>query len=129
METYIYHLPTSVLLPRVTKADKRIALNLNVFRNLNHHVNNEVKQSFKPDKIEIFRANKIKVTYFVEKKSKILFDPHNTVAIVQKCFADWLVKMKMIPDDNFKHYVDGGCDGINGCEQSRVIATITVLEE
>jgi len=116
------------MIPRKTKDDKVYVINMNVYKGANRFVNNEACKNFKPDKIEIFRANKIKVTYFVEKKSKILFDPHNVTNVIEKFFADWLVKMKMIPDDNFLHYVNGGSDGINGCKENRVIAYIEVIE-
>lgn len=122
-------LPTSVILPRKTKEDKRVALNLNVFRNTKPVVNNQIKQLFRPDKIEIFRATKIRISYHVEKKSKRKYDIMNIISIVDKFFLDWLVSNRMIPDDNLYCVDYGGTTGANGCEESRVIASIEIIKE
>jgi hypothetical protein len=124
-----FELPTSIVIPRKTMEDKRIALNLNVFRNLHHSVNNQMKQSFRPDKIEIFRAEKIRISYHVEKMSKRKFDTFNIVSVVDKFFLDWLVSHKMIPDDTFNNVEYGTITGNNNCKQSRVIAQITIIGE
>lgn len=126
--TYKFILPTSVILPRKTKDDKKIQLNMNVYRNLNHFTNNQIKQEFRPIKIEIFRAEKIRISYFVEKRTKRIFDTRNITDVVDKYFLDWLVKMKMIPDDNFNHVCYGREDGINDCEHDRVVAMIEVIK-
>ena len=39
--------PLYITLPRKTKKDKKISLNLNWYRNVNFHTNNEVKKKFK----------------------------------------------------------------------------------
>lgn len=122
-------LPTSVILPRKTKDDKRVALNLNVYRNTKYMVNNQIKQLFRPEKIEIFRAEKIRISYHVEKKSKRKYDIMNIVSVVDKFFLDWLVSHKMIPDDNLYHVDYGEITGSNGCKESRVIATIEIIKE
>ena len=125
----VFELPTSVILPRKTKEDKRIALNLNVYRNTKYMVNNQIKQLFKPDKIEIFRANRIRISYHVEKKSKRIYDILNIVSVVDKFFLDWMVKMKMIPDDNLFNVEYGKITGSNNCKTNRVICNIEILEK
>lgn len=126
MITFI--LPTSVILPRKTKEDKRMALNLNVYRNTKYMVNNQIKQLFRPDKIEIFRANRIRISYHVEKKSKRIYDVMNIVTVVDKFFLDWMVDKKMIPDDNLFNVEYGKITGSNNCNLNRVIASIEVLK-
>ncbi len=125
----VFELPSVIYLPRKTKEDKRISLNLNAYRNLNHFVNNACKHEFRPLKIEIFRAKKIEIEYRVEKATKGIFDVMNIVSIVDKFFLDWLVEHQMIPDDNFKHVQYGRIDGKNGCRMSKVTAWISILEE
>ena len=106
----------------------RYYLNLNVYRNLHQHTENQLKKMFKPIKCERFEAEKIRITYFVEKKQKRLFDSRNITDIVDKYFCDWLVENKYIPDDNFMHVCHGGDDGIYGCVTDRVVATVEVLK-
>ncbi len=124
---YTFILPLSVTLPRKTKADKKIMLNMNVYRNLHHSLNNQIKQSFKPILEEEFKSDKIKISYFVEKSTNRKFDTMNIVSIVDKFFLDWMVKSGYIPDDTFKNVSYGIIDGKNGCQHNRVIATIEEL--
>ena len=125
----VFELPTMITLPLKTKDDKRVSLNLNAYRNLNHFVNNSCKREFRPLKIEIFRAKKIEIEYRVEKATKGKFDTMNIVSIVDKFFLDWLVEHLMIPDDTFRNVEYGKITGINGCRMSKVTAWITILEE
>ncbi len=141
-ETITFYLPSFVDLPissraRSAKNIKRLQegkpynrkqLNMNVYRNLNFMVNNQMKQLFKPIHGELFKAEKIRITYFVEKKMRRLFDTKNITTVVDKFFCDWLVKNECIPDDNFMHVCYGGEDGAMGCVTDRVIATVEVLK-
>ncbi len=124
----IFELPISVTLPRKTKADKKIMLNLNVYRNLHHSVNNQVKQEFEPIKGEPFKAESIKISYRVEKTTKRKFDTMNIISVVDKFFLDWLVKENYIPDDTFNNVSYGSIDGSNQCAADRVIAEIEIKE-
>ena len=126
-KTHTFYLPTFVMLSRVTKKDKRLDLNLNVYRNLHPMVNNQVKQIFEPIQGEVFTAEKIRISYYVEKKMRRLFDTKNITTVVDKFFCDWLVKNGCIPDDNFMHVCYGSEDGIMGCVTDRVIATVEIL--
>ena len=122
-------LPTSIVLPRKTKDDKRVSLNLNNYRNQHHREENTCKKLFRPLKIELFRANKIRVSYHIEKMSKRKYDLGNIFAIVDKYFLDWLTAKRMIPDDNLFHVEYGSITGSNNCKENRVLAYITILEE
>jgi hypothetical protein len=125
---YEFILPLSVILPRKTKEDKKIMLNLNVYRNLHHAINNQVKQLFLPIEWYLFKAGKIKISYKIQKKTKRKFDTMNIISVVDKFFLDWLVKMQYIPDDTFNNVSYGSIDGKNDCEFDRVIAEITVIK-
>jgi hypothetical protein len=116
------------MLPRKTMKDRKMMLNLGIYRNLNYIVNNQMKQLFKPISGEVFKAEKIRISYFVEKRHKRLFDTRNITDVVDKFFCDWLVNNDFIPDDNFMHVCHGGDDGIYGRKEDRVIATVEVLK-
>ena len=127
-KTHTFYLPLFVMLPLKTKADKKMMLNLGVYRNLHYMVNNQMKQMFKPIQGEVFKAEKIRISYYVEKKMRRLFDTKNITTVVDKFFCDWLVKNGCIPDDNFMHVCYGSEDGIMGCVTDRVIATVEILK-
>lgn len=110
------------------KPYNRKQLNMNVYRNLNFMVNNQMKQLFEPLNDLLFTAEKIRISYYVEKKMNRLFDTKNITTVVDKFFCDWLVKNGCIPDDNFMHVCYGGEDGTMGCVADRVIATVEVLK-
>ncbi len=105
-------------------------LNMNVYRNLHHTVNNQIKQLFEP--IESvngkFCCNKITVSYKVEKRTKRKFDTFNIVSVVDKFFLDWLIKWDYLPDDTFNNVEYGSITGKNDCEYDRVIATIETID-
>lgn len=138
----IFDLPLYIDIPlspkaRSEKNKKRIAkgtpytrhmLNLNIYRNMPYHLNNELKRRFKPLRGNMFKAEKIRISYYVEKKMNRLFDTRNITDVVDKFFCDWLVKNRCIPDDNFMHVSYGGDDAMMGCITDRVIATIEVLK-
>ena len=125
MITYI--LPISVTLPRKTKADKKVMLNMNVYRNLHHQICNDIKQAFAPISGQGFSANKIRICYHVEKTTKRRYDTMNIISIVDKFFLDWLVNNGRLLDDTCDNVIYGSIEGVNDCEQSRVIAKIEIL--
>ena len=123
-------LPTDITLPRKTKKDRKVYLNLNVYRNLHHQSLSQMKRAFYPIGIpEGFKAEKIRITYHVQKKTKRKYDIMNVVSIVDKCFCDWMVTAGYIPDDNLDHVDYGQITGENGCDENRVIAEIEILEK
>ena len=125
---YNFILPDCVYLPRKTKKDKKIMLNDNVYRNLHYQVKAEMKRIFEPVSVELFKADRIEVSYIVEKKSKRRFDSMNVVSRVDKFFLDWLVNNGFIPDDTNLNVSYGNITGIGGCEENRVLANIKIIE-
>lgn len=127
MEKIIFELPDHVILPRVRKSDKKIMLNMNVYRNLHHQTNNQIKQLFRPISGKRFKAFKIRISYKVYKPTKRLYDVKNITTVVDKFFCDWLVKYGFIPDDNILHVCYGGEEGFNEATAPKVIAEVEVL--
>ncbi len=120
-------LPLSVILPQKRKNDKKIMLNMNVYRNLHFQVNNQVKQYFKPIEISEFKANMISISYFVEKTTKRKYDTMNIVSIVDKYFLDWLVENKYLPDDTCINVHYGKIIGITDCTENRITAWVEII--
>ncbi len=120
--------PTFVILPRKTKADKKIHLNLNIYRNMNYILNNQCKvafhEAFKPemDKYkQCFISEKLKFTYTITAANKRKFDISNMLSVIDKFACDALVKEGFMPDDNWEHLVEvsyrfGGITGERTCE-------------
>ena len=114
--------PIYVDLPRKTKKDKRIALNLNVYRNLHFQINNQVKVEYTGEMIlQLYKKsfpNPIHLEFVLYKPSKRKIDRANILCIVEKFFCDALTYFKCIPDDNddhvlSTHYTTGGVDPQN----------------
>lgn len=115
--------PLFVDLARKTKKDKRVYLNLNVYRNLHFIVNNQAKEAYNA----IMRAQmdgkrfngQIKLSFYLFKGRNCRVDRANILSIIEKFFCDALVKNGCIPDDNDKyicetHYYSAGYDKDNG---------------
>ena len=103
-------LPLAILLPRKTKADKRLAMNLNVYRNTMFQILNQAKQQYKEEVADILLTiphDQKKLTppllfhYTLYPKSKRMTDLGNVLSIVQKFTEDALVECGIIPDDNY----------------------------
>lgn len=96
-------LPTYIDIPRKTKKDKRIYLNLNVYRNLNFHVNNQVKIKFKDmvSNLANIKFNPpIRLIYQIHVRTRRKMDKMNVITVVDKFFCDALTFYNCIPDDN-----------------------------
>lgn len=113
--------PIRITLPRKTKNDKTYALNLNIYRNLNFILNNQIKHTYCNIMNERYRetiqiANyPISVRYTLYYGSNREVDLSNICCVVDKFFCDWLVSCGIIKDDCHKHiqkieYVWGGID-------------------
>lgn len=111
--------PLFVMLPRKTKADKRVALNLNVYRNLHYLVNNQAKQIYNelmsPQLSGLVFDKPIKITFVLYKRDKRRIDRANILSIVEKFFCDAMVKNGCLIDDNDDYiletvYRTGGID-------------------
>jgi len=78
--------PTYIMLPRKTKKDKRVSLNLNVYRNLHFQVNNQVKKNYNEIMYAHLRGleflNPIQIEFVLYKESKRKTDRSNILCIV-----------------------------------------------
>ena len=96
--------PLYIDLPRKTKKDKRVYLNLNSYGNVNSFVNNEVKKAY----LEAIRGQvegkvihtPVEIHYQVFKQSKRRLDKMNVVAVTSKYLLDALTNLKCWEDDN-----------------------------
>ena len=127
-ESFEFILPISVILPMKRKADKKVMLNLNVYRNLHYQVNNDVKDIFKPDSVYAFRAEIIEISYTVYKTTKRKYDTMNIISIVDKFFLDWLVTNNYLPDDTCLNVRYGYIEGKNDCSENKVVAMIRIVK-
>lgn len=93
----------------VQVGNKKIKLNLNVYRNLHYQVNNKAKIIFKEKllndypELSLIRSDSIHVNYDIIPNNKQKFDTMNIVSIVDKFFLDALVNIGCIPDDDYTH--------------------------
>ena len=96
--------PLFVLLPRKTKADKKIILNLNQYRNLHYIISNESKKKYKEaikSQIEgLVFAEPLKLHFKLFKGSARKSDRANVLSIHEKFFCDALTECGVIDDDN-----------------------------
>lgn len=114
--------PLFVTLPRKTKADKKIYLNLNVYRNLHYISNNQAKEIY----CEMMRGQmsgkkfeRVEITFVYFKGRNCRVDRSNILSIVEKFFCDALVENGCLKDDNDDiiietRYRSGGLDRNNG---------------
>jgi hypothetical protein len=93
-------LPCAIM--RGVKKPKRIAYNLNWYRNAHFRLLTDIKAKFEPLYSETFKADKIEIVYDLRLKRENT-DLMNWVSVVDKFFLDWLVKQEMIPDDTVVH--------------------------
>lgn len=113
--------PLFVMIPRKTKKDKKVSLNLNVYRNLNYIVNNQAKSMYceiMADQMKGVRFDIIDIEFVLFKSSKRKIDRANFLSIVEKFFCDALVHQGCIKDDNddfinSTKYLTGGIDKDN----------------
>lgn len=113
--------PISITLPRKTKKNRKIALNLNIYRNLHYLVNNQVKNIYAEQilsSLKSLQLNKIRLEFILFIGSNRRSDLSNVCCIVDKFFSDVLVEANAIPDDDVKHipevtYKFGGIDKDN----------------
>ena len=114
--------PLFVMLPRKTKKDKKIYLNLNVYRNLHFIVNNQAKEIYNEimkEQLSYLKFRKpINLEFVLYKSANRKTDRSNFLSIVEKFFCDALVNHKCIEDDNddyidSSYYRSGGIDRKN----------------
>jgi hypothetical protein len=114
--------PLFVDLPRKTMKDKRIYLNLNVYRNLNRFTNGDAKKIYCEDMEEQLKGLILKtpvaLTFTLYRKDKRKGDRANPLSICEKFFCDALVHWGCLPDDTDEfifstEYFTGGIDREN----------------
>lgn len=103
--------PLYIDLERKTKKDKRVRLNLNIYRNLHQMVEGQVKKKYQEEIAKQFpdvKCGKIEVEFTMYKKlynkngsiKKTIIDKSNVYSIIIKYLLDALVKENIIEDDN-----------------------------
>jgi len=94
-------------LPRKTVKDKRIALNMNTYRNLHHRISNDAKKAYSEalrGQLEgLVIQTPVEVTYKVYKASKRRLDKMNVVSVVSKFLLDSITEYGCWEDDNDDH--------------------------
>jgi len=96
--------PLFVTLPRKTVKDKRIALNMNTYRNLHHRISNDAKKAYSEALREQLKdlsiQTPVEVTYKVYKASKRRLDKMNVISVVSKFLLDSITEYGCWEDDN-----------------------------
>jgi len=96
--------PMHVIVPRRTKKDRRIALNLNIYRNLHHSVNGQSKKIYTElmrEQLEgLIIKTPVEITYRVFKPTKRILDKMNVISVVSKFLLDAVTEYGCWEDDN-----------------------------
>jgi len=115
-------MPLAVYLPRKTKEDKKLIINLNNYRNWSFIVSNLAKKAYfeiaEPKIKDLSFGLPLKLKFTLWKASKRKIDRSNPLSIHEKFFCDALTQAGCIEDDNDKfihstHYYTGGVDREN----------------
>lgn len=111
-EMYKIISPTFVELPRKTKKNRRMSLDINFYRNLNSFTNGECKHVYfnqmKPQILEILKDklhSPITIKFVFYNGKRILSDLSNKCCIVDKFFCDCLVQLWLLTDDNYQNII------------------------
>ena len=96
--------PLYITIERKTKADKKVFVNMNTYRNLHFQINNKVKVKYKELLREQLEGIKIKtpveITYKVYKARNNMLDKMNVVSITSKYLLDAITQLGCWTDDN-----------------------------
>jgi Holliday junction resolvase RusA-like endonuclease len=102
-------LPLEVMIPRKTCEDKRVILNLNIYRNAHHMTLNQAKMEMAKhvsiaaaENEEEMPSPPFVFTYTVFPSTGRKFDLGNVCSIIQKFTDDALIEIGAIKDDNYK---------------------------
>ena len=100
-------LPLEVMIPRKTREDKKIILNLNIYRNAHHFTLNAAKKEMLEHVRQALPGCEIpslpfRFTYTIFPPTGRAFDLGNVCSIVQKFTDDALIELGIIKDDNMK---------------------------
>lgn len=115
------------------KKKKRQYLNLNLYRNMPFHLNNNLKKEMKRIVSDLgldFNYTKFHIEYELYLPDKRLRDISNVCCVIDKYVCDALVENGFVPDDNYQHldkvtYIFGGVDVDNPRCEVRVICLDT----
>jgi hypothetical protein len=115
--------PLFVVLPRKTKADRKMIINLNNYRNWHYIVSNLIKIVYKETILEQlvrlpYFTEPIKLVFKLFKGSNRKSDRSNVLSIHEKFFCDALTDCGCIVDDADEFiketkYISGGIDKEN----------------
>ena len=96
--------PLFVMIPRKTKASKRISLNMNTYRNLHHRTSNDAKKEYtrvvSEQLVNLDIKTPVEITYKVYKASNRRLDKMNVVSVVSKFLLDAITEYGCWEDDN-----------------------------
>ncbi len=96
--------PTFVDIPRKSKPDKRVYINLNTYRNLHYAVNNKVKKMYleaiREQLVGVTIETPCEITYKVYKPTRRRLDKMNVVAVCSKYLLDAITELGCWEDDN-----------------------------
>ena len=96
--------PLYIDIPRKTKKDRRVYINMNTYRNLHYVVSSQVKKMYLEEVREQLEGIKIEtpvnITYKVFKQSKRRLDKMNVIAITSKFLLDAITELGCWEDDN-----------------------------
>ena len=130
--------PTFVILPRKTKADKKYQLNYNALRNINRFTLGSLKNQFYEDFMphitqamlgydwQRIKGKQVRLIYTITAANKRKFDIANILSVVDKFACDCLVKEGIISEDNWQYltsvvYDFGGVTGERICTLEIII--------
>ncbi len=120
---YKFTSPICIEIPRKTKANKKVHLGLNWYRNAQHFESNVVKQLYKelmlPFVLGFIFSEPVRIKYTYYANDKRLSDVDNKCSVVNKFFQDTLVAAGCLSEDNYSvvpevEYCFGGVDKGNG---------------
>jgi len=125
------NVPTFVMIPKKTKADEKVILNINTTRNMDRFklgkVKNEFYNQFKPEmdrvkpefdldmqsRVKMYKKlfdcdfqPEFKLRYTITSANKRKFDIANMLSIIDKFACDCLVKDGFMPDDNWEYLTE-----------------------
>ena len=96
--------PLFVMLPRKTRAAKRVSLNMNTYRNLHHRTSNDAKKTYTKlvgeQLIDLEIQTPVEITYKVYKASNRRLDKMNVISVVSKFLLDAITEYGCWEDDN-----------------------------